>query len=208
MKHDLKITEDNYREVVLKRSIILCWVLLAICFVIKIFGGNFFAIVCTNEKFIKVCEFIENTIIFDILQFISFVFSYFLIFRCVDMNNSKRNTIIFFIYAVLYFVFKELIKFNVIQLTTTIHNILEFGLIYFFMIMFCNTKSKLHIRLLKPLLFVSLLLIFSLISAIVKNIGIDSSLNESVVMGLIFLIDYYIMILLTYFYMKRRTKNG
>jgi hypothetical protein len=204
----LKITEENYKEIVLKRAIILCWVLLAICFVIKIFGGNFFEIVCTNEKFIKVCEFIENTIIFDILQLISFVFTYFLLFKCIDMNNSKKNTIIFIIYALIYFTFKELIKFNVIVLDTAIHNILEFLLIYVFMVIFCNQKAKFHIRIFKPLLFVSLLLVFSLISVIVRNIGIHSSLNESVVMGLIFLIDYYIMILLTYFYMKRRNKNG
>lgn len=33
-------TKDKYNRVI-KRSIILCWIALAICFIVKIFGGNF-----------------------------------------------------------------------------------------------------------------------------------------------------------------------
>lgn len=35
------VTEDNYKQIVLKRMIIICWVILFVCFIIKIFGGDF-----------------------------------------------------------------------------------------------------------------------------------------------------------------------
>ena len=44
----------------LKRVIIVCWIALAICFGIKLFGGNLFEIMCNNENFIKVCEYADN----------------------------------------------------------------------------------------------------------------------------------------------------
>ena len=68
----LVVNEDNYKRIVLKRMIIVCWILLAICFGIKLFGGNFFNIICTNEKFIEVCNFIDNTAWFHVISFIFF----------------------------------------------------------------------------------------------------------------------------------------
>ena len=47
-----KLDKERY----LKRVIIVCWIALAICFGIKLFGGNLFEIMCNNENFIKVCE--------------------------------------------------------------------------------------------------------------------------------------------------------
>ena len=52
--------EDNYKEIVLKRAINLCWFLLFVCFIIKIFGGNFFNIVCEKENFVKLCNYIDS----------------------------------------------------------------------------------------------------------------------------------------------------
>ena len=43
-------TKDKYNRVI-KRSIILCWIALAICFIVKIFGGNFFEIVVHRGLF-------------------------------------------------------------------------------------------------------------------------------------------------------------
>ena len=39
------VTNDNYKQKVLQRMILVCWIILLICFVIKLFGGNFFAFV-------------------------------------------------------------------------------------------------------------------------------------------------------------------
>ena len=53
--------KDSYK--VLIRS---CWALLLVCFGIKIFGANLFEIVCENERFIKLCDYIDNSMFFKI----------------------------------------------------------------------------------------------------------------------------------------------
>lgn len=63
-------TKDKYNRVI-KRSIILCWIALAICFIVKIFGGNFFEIATTNQQFIKLCNFIDNNCL-RLVQFINY----------------------------------------------------------------------------------------------------------------------------------------
>lgn len=199
-----RITKDNYQEVTLKRSIIACWIILIICFVIKLFGGNFFEIVCNSNGFITVSNFIESTILFDIIQFISFTLSSYLIVKAIDFGISKRKLLIFLIICWIFWIVKELVKFGIIYIDVSIQVVLEFAVLYIACLVTCNTKSKLKLRIFKPMLFILLLLIFSLVSVFVKNIGYKESLNDSFLTGFIFMIDYYIMIALTYLYQKRR----
>ena len=65
----------------IKRAIALCWVMLVACFLIKLFGGNWFEVVCTNEHFIMVCDFIDNNaIIHQISSFLIYsIPSFFII---------------------------------------------------------------------------------------------------------------------------------
>ncbi len=63
----------------LKRVIIVSWIGLAICFVIKLFGGNLFEIACENERFIAICDYADtnlwlNYIISAVYCFISLYF--------------------------------------------------------------------------------------------------------------------------------------
>ena len=64
-------TKDKYNRVI-KRSIILCWIALAICFIVKIFGGNFFEIVVHNDRFTAVCEFCQK-VLYLLILFIIFL---------------------------------------------------------------------------------------------------------------------------------------
>ena len=52
--------ETTNQNKVLKRAIVLCWIALAFCFIIKICGGNFFAIAVENERFIAVCKYVDK----------------------------------------------------------------------------------------------------------------------------------------------------
>ena len=44
----------------LRRVIVISWISLALCFVIKIFGGNFFEIMCQNQRYKDVCNYVES----------------------------------------------------------------------------------------------------------------------------------------------------
>lgn len=63
----------------LRNVIIVSWIGLAVCFIIKLFGENLFEIACTNENFIAVCNYADthlwlNYIISALYCFISLYF--------------------------------------------------------------------------------------------------------------------------------------
>ena len=80
------VTGDNYKQIVLKRMITLCWILLAVCFVIKLFGGNFFAFIGES----KVAEYIANNLwLFSIVQFIFYFFGTYFVFSATYKDKHK-----------------------------------------------------------------------------------------------------------------------
>lgn len=204
MKVKDKITEDNYKEVVLKRSIIICWVLLAICLVIKLFGGNFFGIMCESDHFIKFCEFCDKYYISLVFGYSSFVISSLMIIKCVKFKTSKFRCFLVFILLSLYWAFKTLITFKVITINTVLYNLLDFISLYGCCLVTYRRDDFNFAGFLRPFLAILMLLVFSFVSAFVKNIGFHSSINTSFLVGFIFMIDYYIMIVITYLYQKRR----
>lgn len=204
MKIKNKITEDNYQEVVLKRSIIICWVLLAICFVIKLFGGNFFEIMCTNEKFISVCRFLETSGLCYVEGYITFIFSSTCLLLIIRDNKKvfNKNTLFYIILCSIYWGLKIMIETGVINIPMVVYNIMDFVILYLLLVIF--SKSWL-----KSILAVVLMFAFTIISAITKSIGINDAITDSMVVANIFMIDYYIMLILTLLYsikIKRRKK--
>lgn len=202
-----KITKENYQEIALKRSIIACWVILIICFVIKLFGGNFFEIVCTSENFVNVCDYIDNGFIAVIIRFTSFMLSSYCFIKIIDFSVTKRNLIISLIICLLYWCFKHSIEVGLITVNTTLYAIMDFLVLYLIAILFTNKRRNIVVKYVKPIIYIGLLLVFSLVSALVKNIGFDEKITQSFMVGFIFMIDYYIMIVLTYLYQKRRYRK-
>lgn len=190
--------DKDYKEIILKRAIILCWILLIICFIIKLCGGNYFNIVCNNKNFIKFCNFIENSIIKYIIYLFSFIFSSYLLLKIVkpDLKFISLKSLLFIICCIIIWVFKLLIELNIFTINTLIVNILDFVILYILLVIF--TK-----RPLLSILAVILLFVFSIISSLVKGIGIDSSITDNYFVAQIFLIDYYLMLVLSVLYSKK-----
>ena len=155
-----RITKDNYQEVVLKRSIIACWIILIICFAIKLFGGNYFGIVCTNDKFLSICNYIDNSWIAYLLRCISFLLSSFLIFKCIDYGSSKIKTIIFLILSMCVWSYKHLINLGIINVGTLLYNVLDFVSLYIISVV-CSSKKNIYVRCIKPIIFIALSIVIS-----------------------------------------------
>lgn len=190
--------DKDYKEIILKRAIILCWVLLIICFIIKLCGGNYFDIMCNNENFIRFCNFIENSIIKYIIYLFSFIFSSYLLLKIVkpDFKILSLKSLLFLICCIIVWAFKLLIELNIFTINTLIVNILDFVILYILLVIF--TK-----RPLLSIFAVILLFVFSIISSLVKGIGIDSSITDNYFVAQIFLIDYYLMLILSVLYSKK-----
>lgn len=182
------------KQAILKRMIILCWVLLFVCFIIKLCGANLFEIVCTNERFIEVCNFIDNTFLYYVL---SFVFYY--------VNN--------FIYL-LSATYKKMFKFKTILITTIILVLLYTIKIFYPKISFILeiiVMIGLPIALIRnikvSLLSFILLNIFQLLSLFIKNIGIDI-LDTTFLISTILMLDYLIMNVIFYLYSNFLNNKG
>lgn len=205
MKVKDKITEDNYKEVVLKRSIIICWVLLAICLVIKLFGGNFFGMVCSSEGFIKLCDFIEGSFIKYIIYILEFLLTCYCLIYIADGGFKFKSfkCLIYTLICILIWGIKLLLELDTIKLSTLLRNVFEFGSLYLLLFSFSKDWFK-------CLICTALLLVFSFVSAYIKSVGIDASVTENFIISQIFLVDYYIMLVMSALYSKliykRRTQ--
>lgn len=195
MKSREVVTKDNYKQIVLKRMIILCWILLAVCFVVKIFGGNFFNIVCQNERFIKVCEYVdENVWCKIVLGFLSTFICNFLFYCSINMELKLRrlHLIILIVFCMMSVVFRTTLS------STLVNNI--FNVVQYFILPFIFSNRK-HIFNRKLICIISaniMVVLFQFVSIIVKGLSIFEYTTETTLIGLIFQIDIYIMLTLYY----------
>ena len=199
MKTDrVAITKGNYKENILKRAIIICWILLAICFIVKLCGGNFFAIACHNEKFISICNFVDNSLIRYIIYFIFFMFESIMIYGIITggILFKKKETIIYIILCVIYWCFKLIVDLKIINLDTMKMSLI--GMVYLLLILEILTRKY----WLVPAILILDIVLVSLCTYI-KNISFYESLSNSFLLDSIFMIDYYISLILSYLYSKR-----
>lgn len=175
------------KQAILKRMIILCWLLLAACFIIKLFGGNLFEIAVKNERFILLCNFIDgHKILYNAFSFILYYIStvlYLLAASAKKKFTIKENT---FITIIL------LISFTIKCFCLNLGFIFDIILILFLTFKYCKSIKK-------TIIAIILLNTFQLVSMFIKNIPIEV-LNVNFIEGFVLMIDYYIMIILFYLY--------
>lgn len=198
MKNKIKINEDNYKEVVLKRAIIICWILLLACFAIKIFGGNYFAVACTNEKFVRVCEFIDNSIIKYVIYYLLFNVTMYLMLMITSPNVKVKSKkfLLFLIIVSLTWIYKLLLDLGIITLNVWIIDIIDFS--FYFVVLLIMSKKPI-----RSLFALVLLFAFTMISASLKDIGMYGVVTDSYIVASIISIDYYIMLTLSALHSKQ-----
>lgn len=190
------------KERYLKRVILVCWIALAICFGIKLFGGNLFEIMCNNENFIKVCEYADNHFLarYFIYFFQCFVQQYFFTLAIIQEIRMKRWQLSITIITVLIGVFLKL-------LDSDIGFVFDLWQAVIMPALFSIKKPKCHWNI---IIANVLVIIFQLVSMFIKNVNSIVVPNEGVLVASIFLIDVLLMILLYYAYsniIKERRKE-
>lgn len=171
-----------------------CWALLLICFGIKIFGGNLFEIVCENERFISLCNYIDNHNIIKYIIYcvISLILNSLTILAIMQRKFYNKTQFIIFI--------PIMIAMSLISwYSPIIQYILNF--IYFGI-------SILYIRKKWYRVLIGILLIFAfeIVSLITKNIGSVNLNNEPSLITIILQLDTLIMAMLYYLYANRKER--
>lgn len=193
-----KLDKERY----LKRVIVVCWIALAICFGIKLFGGNLFEIMCENENFIKVCEYADTHIWAHYLIGSANCFISLYFFNLAIIQEYKYKW-----WQLLMVILTVFIGSGVKIVSGSIGLIFDIWQGFILPAIFIGKEYKKYWKILVANV---LLFAFQACSFFIKNIH-SAILGESTLIGLIFSIDVFIMILLYYCYCnisKKGEKNG
>ena len=192
-----KLDKERY----LKRVIVVCWVALAICFGIKLFGGNLFEIMCNNENFIKVCEYADTHIWLNYFLNCIYCFASLYLFSlaiCGKLKYEKKEFVVAIITVLVGTIAKTMS--SILGLIFDIWQVILFPCV-----LTLKTPRK-HIFVIPANI---MLFAFQFISMYVKNIDIYVIGSGDVLIGMIFSIDVIIMIALYYLYSNvKKSKKG
>lgn len=181
--------------------IIICWIILLLCFVVKIFGGNFFNIVCKNETFANICAYVDKAVW---IQYIIGCISTFILHSMYLLAISKKlwyskRDLLFVIPTVLIGVGLRLIN-NILGYIMDIWQ-------YFILPFLIENKFHKNVYVRRIALGFVLTFIFQVISLLVKNIGIKVVTDEPFLIALIYFVDIYIMVIMYYLYSNLKENN-
>lgn len=136
MKIKVATNEENYAQVVLKRAIVICWVLLFVCFAVKIFGGDFFNIICERDNFSKFCEFVDGSVLMQFLiGSVSSIVTYALFYLAILRKKwFEKWEFLFLLIATPMFVLLRIwATSNGILMVSTITNIIQCFFSHFYL---------------------------------------------------------------------------
>ena len=185
----------------IKRAIVLCWIMLVACFAIKLFGGNWFDVVCTNEHFSMICEFIQNNkFAFFSVSFFTYIFpSSFIVLSVAGVPTPTRKQLIVCLSTMLgcwLFVFvslnaKSIVEFLVMCALPVCLNLVGCE----------NKRDAIRRTWYRGIVGYAIVFAFQLISILTRN-AMPNVADSNVLVISIMLIDYYIMAVLFYRYIK------
>lgn len=173
--------------------IISCWIVLIICLLIKLLGGNYFEIACQNQTIINICNFIENSFLYYVFCFILYFVGTIYYFKGVLKQTKLRGVYAYiYIVVILLWIIKVLL-----DKSAFIPFFIELLVLIIVPILYDHNKWW------KYILYYALTIVFQVITLITKNIGLKI-VDDNFLIGLFYSIDYYIMVILFYLY---STKN-
>lgn len=184
-----KVYVDKAR--LLRRAIVISWITLALCFVVKIFGGNFFEIMCESDNYKALCEYADTHL------WLKFVIGFLSSMLCQSLYELA-------ILQKYKFSVKELVITTISVATACVvkMNSQSIGLIFdlwLLVLLPIVLLGKQYKRYWNALLGLVFNFAFQLLSVLVKNIGIVN-VGETYFIGLIYAIDVYLMLFLYYLY--------
>ena len=205
MKVGIKTNKDNYQYYVFRRAIHICWVVLAVCLIVKMFGGNYFCIVCDNARVVAFVTWIDKHFISKYLlgllsSGIAYTFYYLAIMKKRFFNLRQA----IFVYDLVAIFVALRLAFQSNKIGGILFDVIEFVIIP---IILCRKEFQ---RWVIPRIIVAiiLLVLFQVVSMTVKNISLKEYTVENTLVASIFMIDVYIMLCLYYLYSNNLYKKG
>lgn len=175
--------------------IVVSWVVLVVCLIIKLFGGNWFELNVENDKFIAFCNFVDNTMWAKMtLACMIYLFTnYFILCILIDRRKLDKKLILIF--------FPLMITKSIVNwYFTTIGFILDVIILIVLPIIIGRKWKRVIVGNL-------LVMAFQLITIGIRNISINFNFNNTFLEQTLIQVDYYIMIILFYLYAFKNKKR-
>lgn len=172
--------------------IVISWILLIICLIIKMIGGNWFELSSGNSKFIDFCKFVDSAMILKMILAceIYLITTYPII--CIILNKRHLNKKLMCLFIPLMII-KSLLSWY----SPLISSLIDICITLVIPII-------INKKIIRPILTIILVLLFQIITLFFRNIQGDFTLDNSFVIQSIYQIDYYLMIALFYLYNFKR----
>ena len=181
-----------------KALITSCWILLFSCWLFTIITGQYITVWCQNEKFMALCNTIDNNKYIQLpLRFVMYYFNWLFIIYAVLKKPLKHKLWLWSIIISVFWVIKTTF------LEYDITNYLDF----FMIVPLILARPKKWYR---AIIGIGLFFVFSLLCALVK-IGLLSAevyANIPSALVLIYSIDIYIICILYYINEMKGEENG
>lgn len=180
------------------RLIIVSWVALIVCFLIKIVGGNFFEIMCQSQNYKALCEYVDNNFWLKaiLMALSSFVCQTLYILAIVQEWKLTKNQFLIILLTVI--VNSGAKEYSIIG-----SYVLDVFMLFIMPMLFLgkNFKKYWHILIAFLLTFA-----FQGISLLTKNLSFGR-VDDSTFISLIYMVDLYIMCFLYYLYRNSKRKE-
>lgn len=182
--------------------------MLIVCFIIKLFGGNWFEIICNNEHFINICNYLDRHLVLqDIIAYILYIPSTALIMLASSsLPKPKIKQVVVLIGLIT-------LGWALNYLSLLVKSLVEIVLYALMPIILYSLSAEEQgfVSILKKnwwrgLVGGAFCFGFQALSFITRNIGINF-LGDNTLMALILMIDYYIMIILYYLYIRLKIEK-
>ena len=192
----------------IKRAIILCWVMLVACLIIKLLGGNWFEIAVNNEHFTRLCETIDNNVflLYGMSWLVYIISANWIMAACSLLPIPKTYEMIA---NVICFSFVWSMQFisNIVKIIVEIVAFIAIPIAFNF---FRNRENGVR-KTIKKTWFYGIIgyifiFLFQAISLVTRNIGIKFT-DDNTLVTFVLLIDYYIMVVLYYLYVLNYRKE-
>ena len=178
----------------LKTLLITSWVVLIICFILKLFGVEAFEFSVENTKFIQLCEFIDNYLwIKMILACLNCIITTTPML-CIMLNKKMLDKTEIYVFIPLMII-KSISSWYVGILSGVL------DIIIMIVLPLLRGRFKNYKRV---ILVVILVLVFQVITLVTRNSDIGNYFNEqSALVSLLLQVDYIIMIFISYLYHRK-----
>lgn len=199
MKEFIKRLVDKFKEFnsnTYGMLIVVSWVVLIACLIIKLFGGNWFELGTENTKFIEFCNFVDNAMWLKIsLGSIIYLITTLPVLCCI-LNRPRLDLKLHLLFIPLM-VIKTITSWYILWLSF----VLDLLIIIILPLIICRFKNW------RKVIIANLLVMaFQLLTIGIRNISIDFNIGNTFLEQSIIQVDYYIMVLL--FYLYNFKKNG